>query len=58
MAEPAIQELLSGSNPHTSHIHIEWPRSRASTTGFVSDMEDDLIDLHDRWVNHLPLPNE
>jgi hypothetical protein len=48
-----------GKNNHTSHIHIEWPKSsRASTTGFISDMEDDLNDLHDRWVNNQPLPNE
>ena len=48
----------TGKNDHTSHIHIEWPRSRASTSGYVADMEDDLQDLHDRWVSNRPLPNE
>ena len=47
-----------GSNDHTTHIHIEWGKSRASTTGFIGGMEDDLNDLHDRWVNNQPLPNE
>ncbi len=48
----------TGKNPHTTHIHIEWPRSRAGTTGFIGDMTDDLTDLHDRWVNNEPLPND
>jgi hypothetical protein len=48
----------TGPDPHTTHVHIQWPRSRASTIGFIGDMEDDLVDLHDRWVNNQPLPNE
>ena len=48
----------TGKNDHTSHIHIEWPRSRASTSGYIADMEDDLQDLHERWVSNRPFPNE
>jgi hypothetical protein len=48
-----------GKDAHTTHIHIQWPKSRASTTGFIGgDMQNDLTDLHDRWVNGQPLPNE
>lgn len=47
-----------GKNNHESHIHIEWPKSRAGTTGFVGDLAYDLTDLHDRWINGLPMPNE
>ncbi len=28
------------------------------TSGYIADMEDDLIDLHDRWINNQSLPNE
>ncbi|SIO00407.1 hypothetical protein SAMN05444166_1996 [Singulisphaera sp. GP187] len=48
----------SGPDPHTSHIHIQWPKSRAGTTGFIGGMQNDLTDLHDRWANHRPLPND
>ncbi len=43
---------------HTSHIHIQWPKSRAGTTGYISRMQGDLTDLHDRWANSRPLPND
>jgi|PeaSoiMetatran63_FD_contig_121_240063_length_1659_multi_15_in_0_out_0_3 hypothetical protein len=44
---------------HTSHIHIEWPKSRASTTGFIGgDMQQDLTNLHDLWASGQPLPND
>jgi len=48
----------TGKNPHTTHIHIEWPPSRASTTGFSGAMSDDLNNLEDAWENGGPFPNQ
>lgn len=47
----------SGRNKHDTHIHIEWPASRANTTGFTSDIQNDLDNLADAWANGRPLPN-
>lgn len=45
-------------NPHTTHIHIEWPASRASPTGFSDAMSDDLNNLQTAWENGGPFPNQ
>jgi hypothetical protein len=36
-------------NPRTTHIHFEWPASRASTAGFSEAMAEDLNNLQTAW---------
>jgi hypothetical protein len=47
----------TGANPHTTHIHIEWPASRASNTGYSNAMSSDLDDLEAAWQSGGPFPN-
>jgi hypothetical protein len=48
----------TGGNKHDTHIHIQWPASRANTIGFSSAIADDLDDLADAWTKGGPFPNE
>jgi hypothetical protein len=47
----------TGRNSHETHIHIQWPASRAATTGFTAVIGDELDDLADRFSRGAPLPN-
>jgi hypothetical protein len=48
----------TGRNKHDTHIHIQWPASRANTIGFTSSIADDLDELAGAWAKGGPFPNE